>query len=251
MMMNIGVSGMSGMSGMVDGGGESCTPSINRSRVTDGVSYFSGGDVLSMEGVSQFCLGCWVKMPLPPSAGGIMGKWGNAARREYLLYHPPNGGVYMIALDEDTADYGEAGHPALVSSETWHFVYGHLDNGELLVQFDDDTPVTAAFTGSIRTRTEPFTIANWGAGAGLMAASIQQAFVIPGSILTVPERAELYNSGAGADYRTLSSGLVSKFESGSVWPLNEESGDAIASEGAIDLADVSGVGSGDGLFLSC
>lgn len=130
--------------------------------------------------------------------GGIMGKWGSAGTREYVLQMATNTPTLTISAN-GTATVNCAWGSS-VSTTASHLVIAWHDsvNDQLGIQVDNGTPVTVSHSAGIHTDTRPFCIGSIDTAATI-AGEIELARVWR-RILTSTERGWLWNSGAFLTY---------------------------------------------------
>ena len=203
---------------------------------------------LDVAGVDM-AVGCWVKLDANTTSAGVIGKYGAAGQRSYLIYYEAatqryrffvsNDGTAQVNVEEAVYGVPPSGGWALVICE-------HQTGTNLRISVNARTQTTAAHLTGIFDSTAPFEVSGYvTATTGFLTGSVGPSFLTK-RLLTQSERQMLYNGGRGLKYNDLPPSFLTSLVS--YWDMDEESGTRRDRFGTNHLPAFNGPGAVRGVY---
>lgn len=225
------------------------TPSTTLSTTTgvidDAVSLGTGEYLYTAAAPAEFdratadwSLACWVKFDTAALAQRVLGQTGTSDISWFMQIQ--NTGVIRLRISDDGSSLTNvADTTGVFSNNTWYFVYIYRDyaSNEIGISVNGSTPDTATFSASQWESSDSFTLSD--NVNGLQGAHLDLVGYWH-RVLTSSEVSDLYNSGSGLDYATITGGgssSVDRSDSAGLVTLTEngivESGGGILNNGVV------------------
>ncbi len=231
------------------------------SYVTANSEYLSRNDEagISMGSGVSFSLVAWVWMLNDPAAyHGIIVKCQtntiNYTELEYALRVFSDDCVdFQVSGGSGGTNFAEVKHSSAPTKQTWYLIVGTFNGstGQIAIAINAGTPQTATNASAYaKDSNGPLSFGRTYSGGQHLAGRIGSSGIAKHYVLSSSEQAELYNSGNGILWASMSSGLQAKF--GSCWWDMTESSDGSGAvtraswDGNMNLTDNNTVASADG-----
>lgn len=175
--------------------------------------YLSRADNADLStGDIDFTLQAWVRLESETADGysAIMGKWGAAGGREYLLYYLNGVGFSFSVSSNGTNPTDLTSGFGTQTNGTWYLIHAWHDaaNNQLGISVNAGTPTTTSYSAGVFDSGSEFVIGrNTGGGPGGYFDGLIDEVGFWKRVLTSGERTQLYNGGSGLAY-PLSTGVT-------------------------------------------
>lgn len=170
--------------------------------------YFSRADNASLStGDIDFTFSAWLNFESLPVSCGILGKWGAAGSREYILYYiggATNRLQFYVSNDGTAFTSVTASNHGAITTGTWRNVVCWHDsvNNQIGIAGNAGTANTASHTTGVSDGAQEFVIGrdSGGAPGGIYFDGLIDEVGFWKRVVTSGERTELYNGGNGLAY---------------------------------------------------
>lgn len=191
--------------------------------------YLNATDAASLDpGAGSFAISAWLYLTNKTASQFGVAKWlPTGGKRQYTVNYDNAGDRFQLQVTPNGTTSTTVVATAFGSptAGTWYHVVAQYDGANIIIQVNNGTQNTTAFSSGIFAGNGDFTISGISGGGTYWNGRVQ-AVGFWKRTLTAPEITALYNGGIGIPYAslpTVTSGSLLNNLSG-YWELNEPSG---------------------------